>query len=271
VNRPDTSLEPYSTVPQDKAIEPPSKPVVSIPSPTQLIQNSNTPSGNIQITNRASEMEDSNDQNSAATEPKRTKRDRKKVSLLSSEYSTIYDDANNRKRDPSLKKKKVKREKKETPTGKSKKDGNVKMSSTTFQWIGDGVAGTQDGEKDRLFYSKLEINVGNHPALIQIGDDILLSSYDTAEADVFDKTVLVNRSIDVNNSKDADRSNVAMNELKPFVGKVVSMWEEGAANAKPSVGNSGKNCIVKYSDIRRGKMKALFQWYYKVSLAVTFT
>jgi len=225
----------------------------------------------IPITNRASEMEDSKSDQNSATEPKRTKRDRKKVSLLSSEYSTIYDDANNRKKDPSLKKKKDKRDKKETPTGKSKKDGNVKMSSTTFQWIGDGAAGTQDGEKDRLYYSKLEINVGNHPALIQIGDDILLSSYDTAEADVFDKTVLVNRSIDVNNSKDADRSNVAMNELKPFVGKVVSMWEEGAANAKPSVGNSGKNCIVKHNDSRRGKMKALFQWYYKVSLAVTFT
>ena len=207
-------------------------------------------------------MEDSQSDQNSATEPKRTKRDRKKVSLLSSEYSTIYDDANNRKKDTSIKRRSEdNREKKEPPpTGKSKKDGNVKMSSTTFQWIGDGAPGTQDGDKDRLYYNKLEINVGNHPALIQIGDDILLSSYDTAEADVFDKTVLVNRSIDVNNSKDADKSNVAMNELKPFVGKVVSMWEEGAA-----VGNSGKNCIVKHNDSRRGKMKALFQWYYKVS------
>jgi hypothetical protein len=213
-------------------------------------------------------MEDAESEKRITAEPKRTKRDRKKVSLLSSEYLTIYDDANNRKRQhPQSKLKKGKRDKAKESTMDMDMDMNsssISSTSTTYQWIGDGTIGTKDGEKDRLFYNKFEIKVGNHPALIQTGDNILLSSDDTAEADVIDKTV-VTRSIDVNDGEVADKTKLAMNELKPFVGKVVSMWEEGAATLSASTFHTGgRNDIVRYNDERRSKMKVLIQWYYKV-------
>jgi len=215
-------------------------------------------------------MEDaeSSSEKRITAEPKRTKRDRKKVSLLSSEYLTIYDDANNRKRQhPQSKLKKGKRDKAKESTMDMDMDMNsssISSTSTTYQWIGDGTIGTKDGEKDRLFYNKFEIKVGNHPALIQTGDNILLSSDDTAEADVIDK-IVVTRSIDVNDGEVADKTKLAMNELKPFVGKVVSMWEEGAATLSASTFHTGgRNDIVRYNDERRSKMKVLIQWYYKV-------
>jgi hypothetical protein len=110
-----------------------------------------------------------------------------------------------------------------------------------------------------LIFQKLEIKVGNHPAFIQIGDDVLLSRGETTETDIFDKSTL-NRSVnDVGKlDQEVDKSQVAMNVLNPYIGKVISMWEEEAV---------GKDCssIVRFKDARRHRMKVLVQWYYNVS------
>ena len=188
-----------------------------------------------------------------STEPKRPRRDRKRVSLLSNEYLTIYDDANNRKLEANPKKKK---------TSKKEEDEDVQISSTTtFKWIGEGKKVPNDGAN--LYYDNLEIKVGDHPALIQVGDDILLSSDDTEEADVFDKTTVNRNNIDVDLVAGKADSNVAMNQLRPFVGKVEAMWEVGAGRASTGGAKKGDD-VVNKDDDRRNKMKLRVRWYYKV-------
>lgn len=186
------------------------------------------------------------------------------MSLLSDEYQKIYDHANNRKIKP--KPAQVVEKKKETSKELEKEITKIISSTTTYQWIGPGTKGKKEDEKEEcLYFQKLEIKVGNHPALIQIGDNVLLSRGDTTETDVFDKSTL-NRSIndDAGNQDQevVDKSQVAMNTLNPYIGKVISMWEEEAVGTDSS-------SIVRYKDTRRSKMKVLVQWYYNVSVQAT--
>lgn len=190
-------------------------------------------------------------------EAKRSKRDRKKVTLLSSEYLTIYDDAYNRKKKKATRPEQP--EKHKDPEVYEKLKSQAISPTATYQWIGEGR--NKDGAKGHLYFDKIEIMVGGHPALIQVGDNVLLSSYDTEESDVFDKT-LVNRSIVLGYEK-LDKTKVAMNGLNPFIGKVESMWEEGFSVGKKK--DSKKyNETVKCKDKRIQRMKVLIRWYYKV-------
>lgn len=198
-------------------------------------------------------------------EPKRAKRDRKQVTLLSNEYSTIYAEENNRKMDATKKSKTPKATTKPTKKrsySKDEEDEEVELSeNTTYQWVGEGRV---NSDENRLYFDKLEMKVGDHPALIQTGDNILLSSGDTSAEDVFDKAT-VTRSIMGGGDQDLnDRANVAMNKLKPFVGKVKAMWEEDAVDSKDK--KSTTTNVVRHDDDRRNRMKVLVQWYYKVCL-----
>lgn len=201
-------------------------------------------------------------------ETKRTKRERKQVTLMSKEYLTIYDNANNRKgrnKPATVNKKQDKSNKQDKPDKPDKADKPDKelkkklkqiiSTTTTYQWIGQGTPGSkEEGKENCLYFQKLEMKVGNHPALIQIGDDVLLSRGDEDEEDVFDKTTL-NGSVRTDSNRNVDKSEVAMNSLNPYVGKVIAMWEEDAVETDCS-------SVVKHKDERRTRMKALIQWYY---------
>lgn len=197
----------------------------------------------------------------ASGEPKRAKRDRKQVTLLSNEYSTIYAEENNRKMDATKKSKTPKVTTKSTKKrsySKDEDDEEVELSeNTTYQWVGEGRV---KSDENRLYFDKLEMKVGDHPALIQTGDNILLSSGDTSAEDVFDKATVTRSIMGVGDQDLNDRANVAMNKLKPFVGKVKAMWEEDADKKSTS------SNVVKHEDDRRNRMKVLVQWYYKVCL-----
>jgi len=197
----------------------------------------------------------------ATRETKRTKRERKQVTLLSKEYTKIYDNSNNRKSRP--KPSQVVKKTKKNDATLEKEIKQLVSSTTTYQWIGPGTVGSKEEGKDNcLFFKKLEIKVGNHPALIEVGDNVLLSRGDASEADVFDKSTL-NRSISDGGAEEqqVDKSDIAMNTLHPYVGKVISMWEEDIVGKDSSV-------VVKYKDPRRNRMKVLIQWYYNVSISV---
>lgn len=197
----------------------------------------------------------------ASGEPKRAKRDRKQVTLLSNEYSTIYAEENNRKMDATKKSKTPKVNTKSTKKrsySKDEDDEEVELSeNTTYQWVGEGRV---KSDENRLYFDKLEMKVGDHPALIQTGDNVLLSSGDTSAEDVFDKATVTRSIMGVGDQDLNDRANVAMNKLKPFVGKVKAMWEEDADKKSTS------SNVVKHDDDRRNRMKVLVQWYYKVCL-----
>lgn len=197
----------------------------------------------------------------ASGEPKRAKRDRKQVTLLSNEYSTIYAEENNRKMDATKKSKTPKVTTKSTKKrsySKDEDDEEVELSeNTTYQWVGEGRV---KSDENRLYFDKLEMKVGDHPALIQTGDNVLLSSGDTSAEDVFDKATVTRSIMGVGDQDLNDRANVAMNKLKPFVGKVKAMWEEDADKKSTS------SNVVKHDDDRRNRMKVLVQWYYKVCL-----
>lgn len=197
----------------------------------------------------------------ASGEPKRAKRDRKQVTLLSNEYSTIYAEENNRKMDATKKSKTPKVTTKSTKKrsySKDEDDEEVELSeNTTYQWVGEGRV---KSDENRLYFDKLEMKVGDHPALIQTGDNILLSSGDTSAEDVFDKATVTRSIMGVGDQDHNDSANVAMNKLKPFVGKVKAMWEEDADKKSTS------SNVVKHEDDRRNRMKVLVQWYYKVCL-----
>lgn len=215
-------------------------------------------------------MKDSKSKGASTSDeqPKRAKRERKKVTLLSSEFFTIYDDANNRQIKPNSKNNKKVKTITTAISTSSKKDGELSkgaLCATIYQWIGFGRTKDDMVTCDRLYYDALEIKVGNHPAVIRIGDDVLLSSDDTAEADVFDKvTRTVNRNIDNGGSKRTS-VNVAMNELTPYIGKVEEMWEEGARKSNKGQGSS-------VDDVSRtNRMKLLIRWYYKVSFGSTIS
>lgn len=197
----------------------------------------------------------------ASGEPKRAKRDRKQVTLLSNEYSTIYAEENNRKMDATKKSKTPKVTTKSTKKrsySKDEDDEEVELSeNTTYQWVGEGRV---KSDENRLYFDKFEMKVGDHPALIQTGDNILLSSGDASAEDVFDKATVTRSIMGVGDQDLNDRANVAMNKLKPFVGKVKAMWEEDADKKSTS------SNVVKHDDDRRNRMKVLVQWYYKVCL-----
>lgn len=199
-----------------------------------------------------------------AGEPKRAKRDRKQVTLLSNEYSTIYAEENNRKMDATKKSKTPKATTKQTKKrsySKDEEDEEVELSeNTTYQWVGEGRV---NSDENRLYFDKLEMKVGDHPALIQTGDNILLSSGDTSAEDVFDKATVTRSIMGGAGDQDLnDRANVAMNKLKPFVGKVKAMWEEDTVDSKDKKSMSSN--MVRHDDDRRNRMKVLVQWYYKV-------
>ena len=217
-------------------------------------------------------------------EPRRSKskRDRKKVTLLSSEYSTIYDDANNRKKKEPDKKKEdlqiqqtlslsLTQPKSKPKSTIKKKKGKADVSSAaTYRWIGKGKM--REGNRNELCFDAVEIQVGGHPALIEVGDNVLISSHDTEESEVFDKSAsTVNRNQYLNGGENLDKTKIPMNGLAPFVGKVESLWEVdiggGVAAGKKKNSSDAKsnvNDVVKGGDARSNRMKVLIRWYYKV-------
>lgn len=208
-------------------------------------------------------------------EPKRTRRHRTPVTLLQNEYDTIYSYSNNHKLGKSKSKATMGNENNidvnsmdgcSSPSSKLKAtSSSLPATATTFQWVGKGIS--QKGINDRVHYKRLEIIVGGHPAVIQVGDDILVSSHELEEDELLDKApTALKRSIGDTWSTGATESigakpeNVAMNSLKPFIGKVEDLFE--IVSKKPSKGRS--HDVVKYSDKRTEKMRLRIKWYYKV-------
>ncbi len=162
-------------------------------------------------------------------------------------------------------------------------------SATSYQWIGEGTKndrnedGSENGNENDdgvLYYQKVEIVVGGHPAVIKVGDDVLVSSDDFSERDLLDKgpTALILKNLGEENGGNDDSStkdgqdrddsmdkvkpqHVAMNKLKPFIGRVLSMWEEGVTSSTKAEAND----VVDATDDRKDRMKVKIQWYYKVS------
>jgi len=207
-------------------------------------------------------------------EPKRTRRHRTPVTLLQNEYDTIYSYSNNHKQGKAKSKTNLSNENDgdanstdvcSSPSSKVKTaSSSLSATTTNFQWVGKGHS--KKGVNDRLHYRRLEIIVGGHPAVIQVGDDILVSSHELEEDELLDKTpTILKRSIgDTGGAVTTDSigtkpENVAMNGLKPFIGKVEDFFE--IVTKKHAKGSS--HDVVKYSDKRKEKMRLRIKWYYK--------
>ena len=86
---------------------------------------------------------------------------------------------------------------------------------------------------NNVYYKTIEIRVGNHPALLHVGDYVLLHSGSTDnEEDLYDAVMpLKVRGENVTvasrstlGSKGKSRENVSMNALNPYIGQIENFW-----------------------------------------------
>ncbi len=182
------------------------------------------------------------------------------------------------------------KKRKTTKSASEKKQSNNSSSlsskpKSVFRWVGPPIEAPPKSDKNlnndnpnkskNKHYQRVEINVGNHPGLVALGDYVLISSADHEEEDLRDKKQPIarpppnveSRNAVVNdmtaNSDDEDhvlnstlkseeKMEVAMNSLDPYIGRVEEMWEE------PKVDKKEKN---PYS-----RMKIVVKWLFKVRL-----
>ena len=184
----------------------------------------------------------------------------------------------------------------------SKRTNSTPKTESTFRWVGSPIppqkstSGTKKTQLDsedqtkatsknnRNYYQKVELNVGNHPALVGIGDFVLVSSSDYEDKELKDKKKTNNvqnsvtaksasvntksrstavRSMMTDYSDDEDeilnstleseeKMEVAMNSLDPYIGRVEEMWEETKSKRKDDEDEVFSN------------MKVRVRWFYKV-------
>ena len=249
--------------------------------------------------------------------PKRAQRQRNPVVLLQHNYYEIYDDKNNRagKRKKPLTKESSPQQvtkkqanahcnntkKRKNSSASSTDKTNSKSSSTEpnaptnsksaksksiYRWVGPPIAKAltseiDDGGKEQSknkYYQKIELNVGDHPALVQVGDHVLISSSDYEDDELHDKPAndklhlspvntesrsaavrdMMKDEIDDDNEEDEvlnstlrseQKIEVAMNSLDPYIGRVEEMWEEPKSSEKHGPFS---------------KMKYRVRWFFKV-------
>mmetsp|Transcript_14988 Transcript_14988/g.18281 ORF Transcript_14988/g.18281 Transcript_14988/m.18281 type:complete len:739 (+) Transcript_14988:189-2405(+) len=203
--------------------------------------------------------------------PKRAQRQRNPVILLQNDYFTMYDDKNNRKgraKTPNTtapsnsptnpsdanggKKRKSPGKSSTSHEKKRSKTSQTYMSKSIYRWIGPpiskpSVQGKSEPisqeQSGRKYYQKLEIRVGDHPALLSQGDFVLISSCDYKEEQLFDRQrtpvnmnsrskvmhgMTEKNDDEIMNStlRSDEMTEVAMNKLDPYVGRVEEMWED---------------------------------------------
>jgi hypothetical protein len=177
----------------------------------------------------------------------------------------------------------------------SSSSGSSYKTKSTFRWIGSSIAPPTSSDPDHpqhisylskknKYYQKLELNVGNHPAKVQVGDVVLITSSDYDENELHDnaqkiesstvntksRSEIVNNMVgneDDDNEEDADDSDkvlnstllseekmdIAMNSLDPYIGRIEEMWEE------PKLKKEKDEVEYPFS-----RMKFRVRWFYKV-------
>lgn len=175
-------------------------------------------------------------------------------------------------------------------------------SKSVYRWVGPPIskpqttsseagAGTAKGKEQskKKFYQKVELNVGDHPALVKVGDFVLVSSADYEEDQLHDKAPeggknplnqspvvntesrsaavrsMMNSEGDDDDEDDVlnatleaeDKMDIAMNSLDPYVGRVEEMWEEPRGSQQEQKGRS------------YGRMKYRVRWFFKKSDVVS--
>jgi len=253
--------------------------------------------------NEASKSTSTSDETAQSrTPPKRAQRQRNPVILLQHDYYQIYDDKNNRSRkrkngtggnsDPlpmptkssssaSTNGTKRRRTTKSTPEKHpSDSSSPSSASKSIFRWVGPSIDppppksdmpnnhDTSNTSKKK-YYQSVEINVGNHPALVGVGEYVLISSADYVEKDLHDKTQTIVRSpanvksrnavvsdMMVNSDDEDDvltstlksemKMEVAMNSLDPYIARVEEMWEEPKDDKKETDPYSRMKILVRW-------------------------
>lgn len=171
------------------------------------------------------------DSNTTSTSSvKKSTRQRKSVILLQDQYAQIYDNKNNRMMS-----------KRKEPPAKSlntkKKRAKMERLTPIYRWVGHCkvIPSTSN-----TYFKQIEIRVGNHPALINVGDYVLLNSGATDDDDdLYDSviplngksnaTVAIRRSIGgkpkyAGGQSGQSKTSVAMNSLNPYVGLIENFW-----------------------------------------------
>lgn len=171
-------------------------------------------------------------------------------------------------------------------------------SKSVYRWVGPPISspgvGASKAGKDQSknkYYHQVELNVGDHPALIKVGDFVLVSSSDYEEDQLHDKApeegtselklshAVVNTASrsaavrgmmnaedddDEDDADDADevlnstleaedKMDIAMNSLDPYIGRVEEMWEE--PKSAQQEGGKGQSFA---------RMKYRVRWFFKV-------
>ena len=161
---------------------------------------------------------------------KKSTRQRKSVILLQDQYAQIYDNKNNR----------MMAKRKEPPAkslSSKKKKAKVERSTPVYRWVGHCKV---IPSTNYTYFKQIEIRVGNHPALINVGDYVLLNSGATDDDDdLYDSVVPLNGesmatvAIQTNicgKGKHAtgqggqSKMSVAMNSLNPYIGQIENFW-----------------------------------------------